>query len=31
MVLAALIRAGYKPLISFGGGGPYDIAVDDAR
>ncbi len=29
MVLAALVRAGYKPLIPFGSGGPYDIVVDD--
>ncbi|HYK68242.1 MAG TPA: group I intron-associated PD-(D/E)XK endonuclease [Streptosporangiaceae bacterium] len=28
MVLAALVRAGYKPLIPFGGGHPYDIALD---
>jgi hypothetical protein len=29
MVLAALVRAGYRPLIPFGGGYPYDIALDD--
>lgn len=29
IVFAALVQAGYKPLIPFGGGGPYDIAVDD--
>jgi hypothetical protein len=29
MVLAALVRAGYRPLIPFGGGHPYDIALDE--
>jgi hypothetical protein len=29
IVLAALVRAGYKPLIPFGSGSPYDIVVDD--
>jgi hypothetical protein len=29
-VLAALVRAGYRPLIPFGDGHPYDIALDDA-
>lgn len=29
MVLAALVQVGYEPLIPFGGGHPYDIALDD--
>jgi hypothetical protein len=29
MVLAALVQVGYNPLIPFGGGHPYDIALDD--
>jgi PD-(D/E)XK endonuclease len=29
MVLAALVQAGYRPLIPFGGGHPYDIALDE--
>jgi hypothetical protein len=29
IVLAALVHAGYRPLIPFGGGHPYDIALDD--
>ena len=29
MVLTALVRAGYKPLIPFGAGHPYDIALDE--
>ena len=29
IVLAALVHAGYKPLVPFGGGHPYDIALDD--
>jgi len=29
IVLAALVQAGYRPLIPFGGGHPYDIALDD--
>lgn len=28
MVLAALLRAGHKPLLPFGGGHPYDLAFD---
>jgi hypothetical protein len=27
-VLAALVQAGYRPLLPFGGGHPYDIALD---
>jgi hypothetical protein len=29
MVLAALVHAGHWPMIPFGGGHPYDIALDD--
>ena len=29
IVLAALVQAGYSPLLPFGGGHPYDIALDD--
>jgi hypothetical protein len=29
MVLAALVHAGCSPLLPFGGGHPYDIALDD--
>jgi hypothetical protein len=29
IVLAALVEAGYHPLLPFGGGHPYDIALDD--
>src|SRR5262245_64116192 len=29
IVLAALVHAGYSPLLPFGGGGPYDLVVDD--
>jgi hypothetical protein len=29
MVLAALVRCGFWPLLPFGGGRPYDIVVDD--
>jgi hypothetical protein len=29
MVLAALVQLGYNPLMPFGGGHPYDIALDD--
>jgi len=29
MVLAALVQAGYRPLIPFGDGHPYDIALDN--
>jgi hypothetical protein len=28
MVLTALVQAGYRPLLPFGGGHPYDIALD---
>lgn len=28
IVLAALVQAGYRPLLPFGGGCPYDIALD---
>ena len=28
-VLAALLEAGYRPLLPFGDGHPYDIAFDD--
>jgi hypothetical protein len=28
IVLAALVHAGYSPLLPFGGGRPYDIALD---
>ena len=28
IVLAALVHAGYSPLLPFGGGHPYDIALD---
>jgi len=28
VVLAALVQAGYCPLLPFGGGHPYDIALD---
>lgn len=29
IVLAALVHAGYSTLLPFGGGHPYDIAIDD--
>jgi PD-(D/E)XK endonuclease len=29
IVLAALLQAGYRPLLPFGDGHPYDIAIDD--
>jgi hypothetical protein len=29
IVLAALVHAGYSTLVPFGGGHPYDIAIDD--
>lgn len=29
MVLSALVQVGYRPLLPFGAGQPYDIALDD--